>query len=47
MSGGASTVSLVCRYASTNDDMSGIRAFRLAASDKLQEGLGLPFKIGE
>lgn len=30
MSGGASTVSLVCRYARTNDDMSGIR--RLAAS---------------
>lgn len=30
MSGGASTVSLVSRYASTNDDMSGIR--RLAAS---------------
>lgn len=30
MSGGASTVSLVCRYASTNDGMNDIR--RLSAS---------------
>lgn len=30
MSGGTSTVSLVCRYASTNDDMSDIH--RLSAS---------------